>query len=105
MVVRPSVVKRLHAGPQLVLGHDALVGKQGVVVEEVSAQGGLVKIGGEIWTARPYDEEAVIAAGARVDILEIKGATAMVHQIPELESDGSGGHHPPDADVEREQPN
>ncbi len=85
VVVRPSVVKRLHAGPNLVLGHDALVGKQGVVVEEVSAQGGLVTIGGESWTARPYDEDAVIAAGSRVDVLQIKGATAMVHQIPELD--------------------
>src|SRR5689334_17213314 len=73
VVVRPSVVKRLHAGPTLVLGHDALVGKQGRVVEEVSSQGGLVKIGGETWTARPYDDDAVIEVGARVDVLQIKG--------------------------------
>ncbi len=83
-LVRPSVVRRLHAGPTLVLGHDALVGKQAVVVEEVSSQGGQVRIAGELWTARPYDDDAVIETGARVDVLQIKGATALVHKIPEL---------------------
>ena len=83
-VVRPSVVKRLHTGPNLVLGHDALVGRQGLVVEEVSSQAGQIRIGGEIWTARPYDEDQVIPVGAKVDIFQIKGATALVHQVPEL---------------------
>lgn len=84
-LVRPSVVKRLHEGPTLVLGHDALVGKQGLVIERVSSEGGRVKIGGEVWTARPYDEDQVIEPGAKVDIFVIKGATALVHQIPELD--------------------
>ena len=85
-VVRPSVVKRLHEGPTLVLGHQALVGKQGLVVEQISSQAGQVRIAGELWTARPYDETAVIEPGARVDVLEIKGATALVHEIPELDA-------------------
>ena len=84
-LVRPSVVKRLHQGPTLVLGHDALVGKTAVVVEEVSSQGGQVRINGELWTARPYDEDSVIAPGAKVDVFQIKGATALVHQVPELD--------------------
>jgi membrane protein implicated in regulation of membrane protease activity len=83
-VVRPSVVKRLHAGPTLVLGHQALVGRQALVVEQISSQGGQVRISGELWTARPYDEDVVIEPGTRVDVLEIKGATALVHPIPEL---------------------
>jgi membrane protein implicated in regulation of membrane protease activity len=85
-LVRPSVVKRLHAGPTLVLGHDALVGKTAVVVEQVSSQGGQVRIGGELWTARPYDDDAVIELGAKVDVFQIKGATAMVHKVPELDA-------------------
>jgi membrane protein implicated in regulation of membrane protease activity len=84
-LVRPSVVKRLHSGPTLVLGHDALVGRQGLVIEQVSAHGGQVKIGGDVWTARPYDEDLVIEPGATVDIFQIKGATALVHQVPELD--------------------
>ena len=83
-VVRPSVVKRLHTGPSLVLGHDALVGRTGLVVEEVSSQAGQIRVGGEIWTARPYDDDAVIPVGAKVDIFQIQGATALVHHVPEL---------------------
>ena len=51
-LVRPNVVKRLHSGPELTLGHAALVGRRGVVVDEVSAQGGQIRVGGELWTAR-----------------------------------------------------
>jgi membrane protein implicated in regulation of membrane protease activity len=84
-LVRPSVVKRLQGGPTLVLGHDALVGRQALVIERVTAHGGQIKVGGDIWTARPYDEDLVIEPGATVDIFQIKGATALVHQIPELD--------------------
>ncbi len=84
-LVRPSVVKRLQGGPTLVLGHDALVGRQALVIERVTAHGGQIKVGGDIWTARPYDEDLVIEPGATVDIFQIKGATALVHQVPELD--------------------
>jgi membrane protein implicated in regulation of membrane protease activity len=85
-LVRPNIVKRLHSGPELTLGHAALVGKQGVVVDEVSSQSGQIRVGGELWTARPYDETEVIEPGASVDIFEIRGATAYVHRIPSLGS-------------------
>src|ERR687889_1941031 len=85
-VVRPNVVKRLHSGPDLVQGHQKPGGKQGVVISEVSCDAGQVRIAGEVWTARPYDDDAVIEPGARVDVFEIRGATAMVHKIPELGS-------------------
>jgi membrane protein implicated in regulation of membrane protease activity len=84
--VRPSVVRRLHSGPDLVLGHEALVGRQAVVVEEISSQGGLIRVGGEDWTARPYDDDEVIRVGSKVDILQIRGATALVYRVPELGS-------------------
>jgi membrane protein implicated in regulation of membrane protease activity len=80
------VVKRLHAGPTLLQGHDKLLGKTAVVVTEVSRADGQVRIDGELWTARPYDDDEVIEPGARVDIFEIRGATAVVHRIPELDS-------------------
>jgi membrane protein implicated in regulation of membrane protease activity len=84
-LVRPSVVRRFHSGPSLVQGHEKLVGKTGVVISEVSTDGGQVRIGGEVWSARPYDDSLVIAPGAKVDIFEIRGATALVHAVPELE--------------------
>ena len=82
--VRPSVVKRLHAGPELRLGHSALIGRQAVVLEEVSVHGGRIRVDGDVWTARPFDETEVIEPGATVDIFEIRGATAVVHRIPAL---------------------
>ncbi len=85
-LVRPSMVKRLHNGPDLKQGAAALIGREGYVVAEVTDQGGQVKIGGEIWTARPYDDDAVIAPGAKVQIFEIRGATAYVHEVPRLGS-------------------
>ncbi len=39
---------------------------------------GCVKIDGEVWTARSYDEDDVIDAGERVEVVEIRGATALV---------------------------
>ena len=83
-LLRPNVVKRLHSGPNLVLGHEALVGRQALVIEEISSQGGQIKVGGEVWTARPYDEDQVIPVGTKVDVFQIKGATALVHPVPEL---------------------
>jgi membrane protein implicated in regulation of membrane protease activity len=39
-----------------------------------------VKIDGEVWTARAYDEDEVIEAGKRVQVIQIKGATALVSE-------------------------
>jgi membrane protein implicated in regulation of membrane protease activity len=54
------------------------VGANATVLEEVTRDGGRVKIGGEVWSARSYDEEQVIAAGDYVEVLKIDGATALV---------------------------
>lgn len=83
-LVRPNIVKRLHSGPELRLGHEALIGEEGFTVAEISAQSGQVKVGGEIWTARPYDDSIVIPVGAKVRIYAIKGATAYVDEVPQL---------------------
>ena len=86
-VVRPSMVKRLHSGPELNLGHNKLVGTQGVVTQEITGlEHGRIKIGGEIWSAAPYDETLAIAPGETVEVLQIRGATAYVHPMPRLES-------------------
>jgi membrane protein implicated in regulation of membrane protease activity len=49
-------------------------------LERVDAHAGQVKLAGEVWTARAYDEGQVIEAGQPVDVVEIKGATALVYQ-------------------------
>ena len=77
-LVRPVVYKKLHSDPGHRTGTDALVGREALVVERVDGHGGRVRIGGEIWTARSYDGHAQYEVGARVDIAQIEGATALV---------------------------
>jgi membrane protein implicated in regulation of membrane protease activity len=81
VVVRPLVGRRLQVrrGPQHQFGVAALVGRQARVVQEVTGHAGRVRIGGEEWTARAYDETQVIPAGATVDVIKIEGATALVY--------------------------
>jgi membrane protein implicated in regulation of membrane protease activity len=83
-MVRPSLVQRLHRGsPELRIGPQRLVGQRAEVTTAISAQHpGQVIIAGEQWTAQPYDETDVIAAGSTVEVLAIKGATAYVHPLP-----------------------
>ena len=81
------MIKRLHTGPELRLGHGKLVGREGVVTETITAQQhGRIKLAGEIWSAAPYDDTDTIAAGETVEVFEIRGATAYVHPIPRLDS-------------------
>ena len=85
LLVRPSLIARLHNGPDLVSGHNRLVGQQAVVTEELSAVNpGRIKLAGEIWSACPYDESLTIAPGEKVEVFAIRGATAYVHPVGEL---------------------
>ena len=86
-LIRPNVVKRLHKGPTLRTGAEALIGKRATVLRElVHGTPGRVKIGGEEWTAEPYDEDDRIEPGEVVDVVQIKGATAYVLRVHRLES-------------------
>jgi membrane protein implicated in regulation of membrane protease activity len=86
-LIRPGMVHRLHAGPTLRTGAEALIGQRGYVVEPLShAMPGRVKINGEVWTARPYDEDDQIEEGTAVDVVSIKGATAYVLRTHQLGS-------------------
>jgi membrane protein implicated in regulation of membrane protease activity len=79
IIVRP-IARRHIRQPQLSrFGVEALVGKPAYVISEVTGRDGRVRIGGEEWSARAYDETLVIPTGATVDVLEIDGATALVY--------------------------
>lgn len=79
-LVRPSVARRLHGGPDLRMGHDALVGREGVVTTAIAAGGvGLIRLAGEDWSAESYDPTLEILAGSPVEVFEIRGATAVVY--------------------------
>ncbi|OLF11677.1 hypothetical protein BLA60_12155 [Actinophytocola xinjiangensis] len=78
-LVRPVALRHM-SQPQLErFGVDALVGKVAYVVREVSDRDGLVRIDGEEWTARAFDESTVIPVGEPVDVMRISGTTAYVY--------------------------
>lgn len=79
VAVRPIAKRHLRLLPASRDGSDALVGRSALVTREVTATGGLVTLSGEDWSARSYDEDLVIPAGVRVDVLQIVGATALVY--------------------------
>ncbi len=77
-VLRPIARRHLRTPPRIRTGTAALVGGPATVVERVDANGGCVKIGGEVWTARAYDEDDSFEPGTRVEVMKIDGATALV---------------------------
>jgi len=78
-VVLPIARRHIRQPPLLRTGPAALVGRPAHVLEEVNGRGGRVRIGGEVWSARSYDETLVIPVGADVDVMQIEGATALVY--------------------------
>jgi membrane protein implicated in regulation of membrane protease activity len=79
LLVRPIALRHMNR-PQLErFGVDALVGKRAFVVREVNDRDGLVRIDGEEWSARSFDDVTVIPEGAAVNVMRISGTTAYVY--------------------------
>jgi len=81
-VVRPIARSHLRTPAQLRTGTAALIGRRAIVLERIANDEGVgcVKIDGEVWTARAYEEDRVIEAGTAVEVVEIRGATALVSE-------------------------
>ena len=78
-LIRPIAKAHLRLPIALRTGAAALVGSPAVVLERVDSSGGRVKIGGEVWSARAFDENQVLVPGTKVQVAEIEGATALVY--------------------------
>lgn len=77
--VRPALRERLDTGPDR--QETFLAGIEGAeceVLERVDLSQGLIKIGGQMWSARSYDATQAFEPGERVRVIEVKGATALV---------------------------
>ena len=78
--VRPIALKHLKQPPTLRTGTAALVGRTAIVLEEITDHSGRVRIDGEEWSSRAYvDDSPAIPVGTKVDVMQIKGATALVY--------------------------
>ncbi|GGK38488.1 NfeD family protein [Nocardia camponoti] len=80
--VRPMLRRKYSTPPPFATNADALPGKSALVLDKVTAQSGQVKLGGEVWTARPLDPVDVYDEGVTVYVMKIDGATAVVWKGP-----------------------
>ena len=81
LALRPVAHRHRRLPPPIRTGAAALVGRTAMVLERIANDEGVgcVRIdGGEVWTARSFDDDEVIEAGQRVHVVEIRGATALV---------------------------
>ena len=58
---------------------DMIIGKIGVVTQEITMDKGEVKVSGKYWSARNFCDKK-INEGAKVEILEIKGVKLIVKE-------------------------
>jgi membrane protein implicated in regulation of membrane protease activity len=79
-VLRPIARRHLSMPPAMRTGTAALVGTKALVLQRVDAHHGLVRIGGEEWTARAYIDDQVLEPGTSVEVVKIEGATALVYE-------------------------
>ena len=80
--LRPVARRHRRLPPPIRTGAAALVGRPAIVLERIANDEGVgcVRIDGEVWTARAFDEEEVIEPGKSVYVMAIKGATALVSE-------------------------
>ena len=74
---RPWLKAKFH-GPIIPDNVQALIGGRATVLSTVDDMGGQVKLNGEVWSARAFDDKQVLEPGTAVTVMEISGATAIV---------------------------
>ena len=77
-LVRPASSAGILAGKGMLDPVKALEGKSALVLDRVSRHDGQVKLDGEVWTARPLNDDDVYEPGDHVTVMHIDGATAVV---------------------------
>ncbi len=89
--LRPVARRHRRLPPPIRTGAAALVGKRAMVLERIANDEGVgcVRIeGGEVWTARSYDEDEVIEAGERVEVVEITRRHGARHALSRTPASG-----------------
>jgi membrane protein implicated in regulation of membrane protease activity len=87
-LTRPALKRAIGSTALHRTGVDAMQGKIGVVTRAIGElESGLVKVGGETWTARSFYDEEPIAEGSRVEVIKIEGVTALVVPAPSPRDD------------------
>jgi membrane protein implicated in regulation of membrane protease activity len=80
VLVRPALRRRLTPARGVLMGVEALEGKNALVLDRVGRDEGQVKLDGQVWTARPLNDGDVYEPGESVTVVHIDGATAVVYK-------------------------
>lgn len=76
-ILRPIALKNLkRSAPDQATNIDALIGSPALALTTITDLAGQVKLNGEVWSAR--SESGSIPTDARVEVVAIEGATAVV---------------------------
>jgi membrane protein implicated in regulation of membrane protease activity len=78
VLVRPALRRRLTPARSVLMGVEALEGKNALVLDRIARNEGQVKLDGQVWTARPLNDGDVYEPGESVTVVHIDGATAVV---------------------------
>ena len=77
LFLRPVALKHLKKKPaDHATNVEALIGAPAIALTPVTENEGLVKLSGETWSARSFNDD--IENGTRVEVVAIEGATAVV---------------------------
>jgi len=92
-VIRPIALRRLNRStPTTRSNTDRLIGLPATVLEPVTQHSGLVRLEGDVWTARSSAGPA-LPEGREVFVHRIDGATAVVSDVAPAHAPGADGEH------------
>lgn len=76
-LLRPTLLAKIRSLPGYRSSVDKMVGSPGVALTPITAEGGEVKVAGEVWSA--HSLEGKIEAGTEVEVYRIDGPIAIVY--------------------------
>ncbi|HNT96582.1 MAG TPA: NfeD family protein [Thermotogota bacterium] len=77
-----KMAQKMSGKPSRLISQDEMIGKEGVVSETITADGGkgLVRINKDIWRARSLKDQEILG-GAKIKVIELKGVTVTVDTV------------------------
>ena len=80
-LLRPTLLEKARRAPGYRSSLDKLIGSFGEVTSRITPHSGEVKIDGQVWQARSYDDTVTIETGERIEVYKLDGITLIVYPI------------------------
>jgi membrane protein implicated in regulation of membrane protease activity len=83
VLLRPAVLNRISfRNSERYVGQSSIAGRSAVVTKAIEpGESGMVRVGGEFWTARSLYAAERIEPGEKVRVLDTEGVTALVEAL------------------------